>query len=67
MPKKRTSLLIDSSLLQRARAAYAASTNTEAVRRALEDAVQNKEIEASLRSLVRGGKGRVVDVYGSRS
>lgn len=61
--KKRTSVLIDERLLGKARKTLRASTNTQAIIRALEAAVLNAEIEASLRSLVRKGRGRVVDVY----
>jgi len=62
-PKKRTSVLIDERLLEKARKTLRASTNTQAITRALEAALVNAEIEASLRSLVRKGRGRVVDVY----
>lgn len=61
--KKRTSVLIDDSLLKRARKALGASTNTEAITKALQELLANKEIEATLRELIRKGRGRFVDVY----
>jgi hypothetical protein len=61
--KKRTSVLIDGSLLKRARKVLGASTNTEAITKALQEILANKEIEATLRELIRKGRGRFVDVY----
>jgi Arc/MetJ family transcription regulator len=61
--KRRTSVLLDDALLKKARRALRASSNTEAITRALEDAVTNREIERSLRALIRHGRGRFVDVY----
>jgi hypothetical protein len=61
--KRRTSVLIDGALLKKARRALRASSNTEAITRALEHAVANREIERSLRALIRHGRGRFVDVY----
>jgi predicted RNA binding protein with dsRBD fold (UPF0201 family) len=61
--KKRTSALIDDSLLKRARKVLRASNNTEAITKALQEVLANKEIEATLRDLIRKGRGRVVDVY----
>lgn len=61
--KRRTSLLIDEALLQKARKAFQAATNSEAITRALEEAVTNREIENSLRALIRKGRGRFVDIY----
>lgn len=63
MPKRRTSILIDEALLRRARRVFRVSTNTEAITRALEHAVANHEVEATLRELIRKGRGRFVDVY----
>jgi hypothetical protein len=40
-----------------------ATTNSEAITHALEEVVTNKEVEASLRELIRKGRGRFVDVY----
>ncbi len=61
--KRRTSLLVDNALLQKARKALRATTNSEAITRALEEVVANKEVEASLKELIRKGRGRFVDVY----
>lgn len=61
--KRRTNLLVDDALLRKARKALHASTNSEAVARALEEVVTNREVEASLRELLRKGRGRLVDVY----
>jgi Arc/MetJ family transcription regulator len=61
--KRRTSLLIDEALLQKARKALHASTNSEAITRALEEVVTNREIEDSLQALIRKGRGRFVDIY----
>ena len=61
--KRRTSVLLDGALLKRARRVLRASSNTEAITRALEDVVANREIERSLRALIRHGRGRFVDVY----
>jgi len=62
-PKRRTSVLLSDALLKKARKALRASSNAEAITRALEDAVANREIERSLRALIRHGRGRFVDVY----
>lgn len=61
--KRRTSVLLDERLLRRARKTLKASSNTEAITKALEEALINKEIEASLRELIRKGRGRFVEVY----
>ena len=61
--KRRTSVLLNDALLTKARRALRASSNTEAITRALEDAVANREIERSLRALIRHGRGRFVDAY----
>jgi hypothetical protein len=61
--KRRTSLLVDGALLQKARKALQATTNSEAITRALEEVVANKEVETTLRELIRKGRGRFVDVY----
>lgn len=61
--RRRTSVLVDEALLRKARKAFKASTNTEAITKALEQAVQNHEIEVTLRDLIRKGRGRFVDVY----
>lgn len=61
--KKRTSVLLDPTLLRRARRSLRAATNTEAISKALHEAVRNNEIEATLRALIHKGRGRFVDVY----
>jgi hypothetical protein len=61
--KRRTSVLLDERLLRRARKTLKSSSNTEAITKALEEALINKEIEASLRELIRKGRGRFVEVY----
>jgi Arc/MetJ family transcription regulator len=61
--KKRTSILLDERLLAKARRILNVSSNTEAITKALQEAVVNKEIEASLGNLIRRGRGRFVDVY----
>ncbi len=61
--KRRTSVLIDEGLLKRARRVLRATTNTDAITKALQEVLANKEIEAALRDLIRKGRGRFVDVY----
>ncbi len=61
--KKRTSVLLNEELLRRARKSLKASSNTDAITKALRAAVTNKEIEAALKDLIRKGRGRFVDVY----
>ena len=61
--KRRTSVLLDEKLLRKARKTLKASSNTEAITKALEEALTNKEIEASLKELIHKGRGRFVDVY----
>ena len=61
--KKRTSVLLDETLLKKARKTFKASTNTEVITKALQQALVNKEIEATLRDLIRKGRGRFVNVY----
>jgi len=61
--KKRTSVLLDESLLKKARKSLKASTTTEAITKALKEALINEEIRAALTGLIRKGRGRFVDVY----
>lgn len=61
--KKRTSILVSETLLKKARKTLKASTNTEAITKALSEVLINKEIEATLRDLLRKGRGRFVDTY----
>jgi len=61
--KRRTSVLLDEKLLRKARKTLKASSNTEAITKALTEALTNKEIAASLKELIHKGRGRFVDVY----
>ena len=61
--KKRTSIFLDETLLKKARKIFKASTNTEVITKALQQALINKEIEATLKDLIHKGRGRFVDVY----
>ena len=61
--KRRTSVLLDVGLLEKARKTLKASSNTEAITKALEETLTNKEIEATLIDLIQKGKGRFVDIY----
>jgi len=61
--KRRTSILLDETLLKHARKTLKASTNTEAVTKALQQALVNKEVETALKNLIQKGRGRFVDVY----
>ncbi len=61
--KKRTSILLDETLLRKARKVFKASTNTEAITKALEEVLINEEIRATLRDLIHKGRGRFLDVY----
>ena len=61
--KKRTSVLLDRALLTKARKALKASSNTEAIAKALSEALLNQEVDLSLRELLRKGRGHFVDVY----
>jgi glutamine phosphoribosylpyrophosphate amidotransferase len=54
---------LDEALLKKARRILKASTDTEAITKSLQRALLDKEIEASLRRLIRRGRGRFVDVY----
>jgi hypothetical protein len=60
--KRRTSVLLNERLLRRARKTLRASTNTEAITRALEEVLHRREIESSLGELIRKGRGRFVDL-----
>ena len=61
--KRRTSILLDERLLKKARRVLKTPTNTEAITKALEEALMNEEIRASLKELIQKGRGRFVDVY----
>ena len=60
--KRRTSVLLDETLLKKARKVLKVSTSTEAITKALQEALINKEVETVLRGLIRRGRGRFVDV-----
>jgi len=64
--KRRTSVLIDNTLLKQARVALGASTNSEAITKALQAALLNAEVERTLQDLLRKGRGKFVDVYEAR-
>ncbi len=61
--KKRTSILLDETLLRRARKALKVSTNTETITKSLNETLTNEEIRVALRELIQKGRGRFVDVY----
>jgi hypothetical protein len=61
--EKRTTVLLSEKLLRKARKTLKASSNTEAVTKALQETLANREIQASLKDLIRKGRGRFVDVY----
>jgi len=61
--KKRTSVLLNEELLRKARKTLKASSNAEAITKALQETLRNREIEASLKDLLRKGRGRFVDIY----
>jgi hypothetical protein len=61
--KKRTSVLLNEELLRKARKTLKAASNTEAITKALQETLMNREIEASLKDLLRKGRGRFVDIY----
>ena len=61
--EKRTTVLLSEKLLRKARKTLKASSNSEAVTKALQETLANREIQASLKDLIRKGRGRFVDVY----
>ena len=61
--EKRITVLLSEKLLRKARKTLKASSNTEAVTKALQETLANREIQASLKNLIRKGRGRFVDVY----
>jgi hypothetical protein len=61
--EKRATVLLSEKLLRKARKTLKASSNTEAVTKALQETLANREIQASLKDLIRKGRGRFVDVY----
>ena len=61
--EKRITVLLSEKLLRKARKTLKALSNTEAVTKALQETLANREIQASLKDLIRKGRGRFVDVY----
>jgi hypothetical protein len=61
--KKRTSVVLDEALLRKARRTLKAPSDADAITKALQETVINREIEARLKDLIRKGRGRFVDVY----
>ncbi len=62
--KRRTSVLIDESLLRRAREVLGAGSNTEAITEALQITLANAEITRRTEELLRKGRGKFVDAWG---
>lgn len=60
---KRTTVRLSEKLLRRARKTLKASTNEDAVTKALQESLLNREIHTTLKELIRKGRGRFVDVY----
>ena len=60
---KRTNVRLSEKLLRRARKDLKAASNEEAVTKALNESLANREIHATLKELIRKGRGRFVDVY----
>jgi hypothetical protein len=60
---KRKSVRLSEKLLRKARKTLKASINEDAVTKALNEILINREIQASLKELIRKGRGRFVDVY----
>ena len=59
---KRQSVPVDAALVQRARRAFKGPSEADAVQQALEEALANRESERTLITLIREGRGRVVDI-----
>ena len=49
---------MNEELLRKARKTLKASSNTEAITKALRETLTNREIETALRHLIRKGRGR---------
>ena len=60
---KRTTVRSSEKLLRKARKTLRASTNEDAVTKALRESLINREIHSTLKDLIRKGRGRFVDVY----
>lgn len=59
---KNTRPSVDARLVRRARRALNAPSDAVAVRRALEEAIANRQIEATLKALIRRGRHHFVDL-----
>ena len=53
---------VDAGLVRRARRALNAPSDALAVRQALEEAIANREVEATLKALIRRGRHHFVDL-----
>ncbi len=62
--KRRTSVLIDESLLKRAREVLGPRSITEAITEALQLILTNAEIARRTEELLRKGRGKFVDAWG---
>ena len=60
---KRTTVRLSEKLLRKARKTLRASTNEDAVNKALHESLINRQIHSTLKDLIRKGRGRFVDVY----
>lgn len=58
---KRTTVRLSEKLLRRARKTLNASTNEAAVTKALHESLINREIHATLKDLIRKGRGRFLE------
>ena len=63
---KRKSLPVDAALVQRVRRVLKSASDADAVQKALEEALANREIERTLIKLIREGRGRFVDLESAR-
>ncbi len=61
--KKLTTVAVRADLVKKARKKLKASSNSDAVTKALHETLANREVHATLRQLIRKGRGRFVDVY----
>jgi len=61
--KKLTSVAVGQDLVKKARKTLKSSSDSEAVTQALLETLANREIQATLKRLIRKGRGRFVDVY----
>lgn len=58
---KRTTVRLSEKLLRRVRKTLKASTNEDAVTKALHESLINRKIHATLKDLIRKGRGRFVE------